>query len=222
MQEHRTIWNHFVGFDGNLNAWIDTTYIIDTTVTIALFELQSGQHYLSTDGFSSLVFSFADTGKIYRYQKVDSSGNIKVVGTQYYEDLIYHQLTFHRGQGLISDTFWVTPYAPTHKIVNLIGSTIVSVNEQDVPIPKAIKLSQNYPNPFNPTTNISYTLSNESKATLSVINVLGQEVRKLVDGVEHTGFKSVEFDARDLPSGVYFYILQAGNFFDVKKMVLVK
>jgi len=88
--------------------------------------------------------------------------------------------------------------------------------------PEEYSLDQNYPNPFNPTTSFRYSLPAESHVTLRIYDVLGREVAKLVDAIESPGNKVVAFEASFLPTGVYFYRLQAGRFVDVKKMVLTK
>ncbi|MFI5253653.1 MAG: T9SS type A sorting domain-containing protein [Bacteroidota bacterium] len=83
-------------------------------------------------------------------------------------------------------------------------------------------LQQSYPNPFNPTALIHYQLQEESHVHLSVYNLLGQEIRILVDESEQPGYRTVQFDASNLPSGIYFYRITAGAFTDVKKMVLIR
>jgi len=86
-------------------------------------------------------------------------------------------------------------------------------------------MSQNYPNPFNPSTEISYTLVKDSHVTIRIFDVSGREVLTLVNEFKTAGTYKVTFDAagrRNLSSGVYFYKLQAGDFTDVKKMILVK
>ncbi|MCB9391452.1 MAG: T9SS type A sorting domain-containing protein [Calditrichaeota bacterium] len=83
-------------------------------------------------------------------------------------------------------------------------------------------LHQNYPNPFNPQTTISFDLPERSVANLRVINALGQEVASLVNGTLEAGRHSISFDATNLPSGLYFYQLRAGDFSELRKMVLMK
>jgi len=88
--------------------------------------------------------------------------------------------------------------------------------------PKEFSLTQNYPNPFNPVTKIVYQLPHQSYVTLSVYDGAGKLVKVLVDGMQSQLVNTVEFNASDLSSGVYFYKITAGDFTSVKKMVLVK
>ena len=90
------------------------------------------------------------------------------------------------------------------------------------PMPTEFGLSQNFPNPFNPSTKINYALPVTSLVSLKVYNMLGQEVATLVSEEQSAGFKSVEFNGNDLPSGMYIYTIRAGNFVDTKKFVLMK
>ncbi len=94
-------------------------------------------------------------------------------------------------------------------------------------VPLRLALAQNEPNPWVSATSISYTLPREAQVVLRVYNSLGQLVRTLADGKESAGYRQVAWDGRDeigrkVPSGVYFYRLQAGAFSDTKKMVLIR
>ena len=89
-------------------------------------------------------------------------------------------------------------------------------------IPEKFSLSQNYPNPFNPLTKINFSLPNAGKVTLKVYDILGRTVKELVNEFKDKGVYSVTFDGTGLASGVYFYTIEAGNFKETKKMVLVK
>lgn len=89
-------------------------------------------------------------------------------------------------------------------------------------IPKTYSLSQNYPNPFNPVTRISYALPKGSFVTLKIYDIMGREVRTLVNEFKSANTYSVEFNASELSSGIYFYRINADGFTDIKKMMLVK
>ena len=89
-------------------------------------------------------------------------------------------------------------------------------------VPVKFALSQNFPNPFNPTTTINYNLSKSIQVSLKIYDVLGREVATLVNGVQEAGQKTAVWDASHIASGVYFYKLVAGDFSDVKRMILLK
>ncbi|MFN0157125.1 MAG: T9SS type A sorting domain-containing protein [Bacteroidota bacterium] len=84
------------------------------------------------------------------------------------------------------------------------------------------QLAQNYPNPFNPSTMINYQLTTSNWVTLRVYNILGQEVRTLVNERKDAGEHRVEFNAEGLPSGVYVYRIQSGNYVLNRKMILLR
>lgn len=100
---------------------------------------------------------------------------------------------------------------------NLIGITPIS-NE----VPNRFSLSQNYPNPFNPVTDIKFDIAAATNVKLTVMNMLGQEVEVLVNQSLNAGTYKADWNASNFPSGIYFYKLEAGEFVDVKKMILVK
>jgi hypothetical protein len=94
-------------------------------------------------------------------------------------------------------------------------------------VPATFSLSQNYPNPFNPVTTIAYSLPERSQVMLEIFNVLGQRVKTLVSAVQPAGRHSIVWDAKDeqgkdVASGIYFYRLEAGEFSESKKMVILK
>jgi hypothetical protein len=97
-----------------------------------------------------------------------------------------------------------------------------SVVEAEVAVPKDFELSQNYPNPFNPNTVISYSLPLASNVKLIVYNSLGQTVKVLENGFKNAGSYSVNLNATELPSGTYYYKIEAGEFSQIKKMMLLK
>ncbi len=94
--------------------------------------------------------------------------------------------------------------------------------EVSIALPKAFALSQNYPNPFNPSTKIEYELPSESPVTIEVYNLTGERVSVLQNGMQQAGYHTVNLDGTNLSSGVYFYMLRAGGFKSVKKMVMMK
>jgi len=102
---------------------------------------------------------------------------------------------------------------------NPTGSTVT--------IPTVYALAQNYPNPFNPSTTVAYSIKTAGEVELSVYNILGQQVRQLVNEYQDAGNYSAYWDGRDnsggdVASGVYFYRIASGDFSDIKKMVLMK
>ena len=101
-------------------------------------------------------------------------------------------------------------------------SSVAAVEQTSPTVPAAYSLSQNYPNPFNPSTTIRYALASRGVVSLKVFNILGQEVATLVSAVQEAGSYQATFNASRLTSGIYFYRLKAGNFSDVKRMVLLK
>jgi len=88
--------------------------------------------------------------------------------------------------------------------------------------PESLVLLSNYPNPFNPSTTIRYSLPHRSHTVLTVYNTLGQKVAELVNGEVEAGYHDVTFNGKNLASGIYFYRLQAGEFVQTKKLVLLR
>lgn len=99
-------------------------------------------------------------------------------------------------------------------------TVVLGVQESEVPA--LFGLLQNYPNPFNPLTTIEYQIPIASRVTINIYNILGQHVKTLVDGIEDAGFKSVRWNATGVASGVYYYRMEAGEFIQVKKLLLLR
>jgi len=100
-------------------------------------------------------------------------------------------------------------------------SQIMTGIKDDNVVLRKFDLFQNYPNPFNPSTTIGYSLPKTANVSLKVFNTLGQEVAALVNELRSPGYYKVQWNASNVTSGIYFYRLQAGEFVETKKMVLL-
>ncbi len=144
----------------------------------------------------------------------------------------YRTIAFIQGNGTTTDehnysysdnNLNIGEYTYRLKQVDYDGTFAYS-NEVNVSVnaPAQFELAQNYPNPFNPSTKISFSIPQNSEVTLSVFNVLGQKVKTLVQGFMEAGKHTINFDASEFNSGIYFYRLESGNFSEVRKMTLLK
>ena len=111
-------------------------------------------------------------------------------------------------------------YVDDIKIINYQTAPVSTGDKQRIPTRYA--LAQNYPNPFNPSTTISYQLPRDSYVSLRVYDISGKMVKTLVSENKKAGYHEINFNASGLSSGAYFYKIEAGDFSDVKKMILVK
>ncbi len=166
-----------------------------------------------------------------------SLGGIAPVGPIFYPAIVFYYdsiatLLFSNNISLgnVVNVNYASSDSYMRKILNLWGdpsivlrySTVTQVRENNKKAKLNYALEQNYPNPFNPTTTIEYRLPQKGLVTLKIYNILGQEVKTLVNRFENEGKHQVKFDAVDLPSGVYFYRIEAGNFVQTKKLILLK
>lgn len=104
--------------------------------------------------------------------------------------------------------------------INGLGILTGSLDEME--IPKTMVLHQNYPNPFNPVTTIRYGVSSPVMVKLKIYDILGNEIRTLVNEYQQSGTYNVQFNGSALSSGIYIYRLEAGKFVSVKKLTLLK
>jgi len=140
---------------------------------------------------------------LYRTHTSGGKGAIFTYDPKHYTD---------EGNTLFNDIInWAYPSGPVYV-----------ENDNEETIPTSFILYQNYPNPFNPVTVIRYGIPERSHVTLTIYNSLGQEVATLVNEEIDANFYEVTFDASNITSGVYFYRIQAGDFVDTKKMLLLR
>jgi hypothetical protein len=153
-------------------------------------------------------------------------------------DLLYGESGSGLRVGLLDLEGEAVIQAGTQKVIELPGEFEVTeaimsdMNHYDIAasigasngttLPTEFALSQNYPNPFNPSTEISFSLPNASDVKLEVYNVMGQKVAVVVDEYLQAGEHTALWDAGSFSSGVYFYRLEAGEFVETRKMVLLK
>jgi photosystem II stability/assembly factor-like uncharacterized protein len=123
---------------------------------------------------------------------------------------------------LVSDSTYIYAATLGGGVYRYDVNNISSVHSSDLEAPALFELKQNYPNPFNPSTVINYQLPVSGDVTLKVYDVLGNEIATLVNEEKPAGSYEVEFNASELSSGIYFYKLQAGDFVETKKMILLK
>ena len=151
------------------------------------------------------------------FDNADWSGNSTVAGTTQTGTVVHNHV-----DGSSGCTLTATSTAATRPNICLVLNTGVGVNPAGSTVPQVYSLSQNYPNPFNPTTKINFALPKQGLVTLKIYDILGREVRTLVNEIKTAGNYTVDFNASEFASGVYFYRLQSEGFTDIKKMMLVK
>jgi len=134
-----------------------------------------------------------------------------------------HTVTLTDPAGCYSPvTFNCQVDAPPDPEWDAIWAEYQTMEQARTAVPAEVRIIGNYPNPFNPVTTISYELPVTTHVTLTISDVVGREVARLVDGPQEAGYKSVTFDGSNLASGIYFYRLQAGTFVETKRMILMK
>lgn len=138
-----------------------------------------------------------------------------ISGMEYSE---YHDLST-----ACSYTGFTSPTAQTARANTcFVINTITGVNPNVSSVPTSYSLSQNYPNPFNPVTRINFDIPKQGLVMLKVYDILGREMKTLVNEIKSPGKYSVDFNGTELSSGVYFYRLESNGFTDIKRMLMIK
>jgi len=137
--------------------------------------------------------------------------------TEYLQDDVwFSNLSPTNGEDTYSST------KPFYLIDSLFVDIVLSVPQQIEGIPKTFSLSQNYPNPFNPETRIRYSVPHDEHVKIEIFSVTGRRIKTLVDSYHQTGIYEVSVSAQDFSSGTYFYRMQAGDFQETKKFLLLQ
>ena len=219
--EISSLWHErFVAFPKK-----DSTYVTTDTVLFSLSESNVGKHELSSPALiwrfpitnpTQSIYRFADT-TIFSLQRAWQLPGPIGYG---YDSLVFSQVSgfnFREANFVGGD---IEQYL-VHLQVRLLG-TPTSVRMDKKATPQILVLEQNYPNPFNPSTTISYELPRASTVSLKIFNTLGQEIATLVNEGKEAGYYQAVWNASNVPSGIYFYRLQAGEFVETKKAILLK
>jgi outer membrane protein assembly factor BamB len=162
--------------------------------------------------WNTYVLRFSETGNLKWIYNTDEIA---------YERLFLHNIIIEDSSLFIGGGLSDTP-TKSNIFVMKLDQKLSTGFYDDYLILSKYELKQNFPNPFNPSTTINYHIPELSFVTLKVYDVLGNEVATLVSEEKHTGNYEVEFGGTGLPSGIYFYRIQAGSFIETKKMVLMK
>ncbi len=209
---------------------VDTSGVISNINFVVMDEPDSGAatvagHVQDNSGnplAGALVFANDANQQTFSFGVTDMNGNYTISGLvpgSY--SVNSDSYGYSSAQSSTVSVDYSTAYS-TSASFTLTPESVTAVKDQQPNIISGFKLNQNYPNPFNPTTIISYQIPSDSKVVLKVYNILGDEVATLVNGNKAAGSYSVQFNASNLASGVYFYQIKAGNFVDTKKLVLLK
>jgi hypothetical protein len=194
----------------------------DDTIQYGIFSSSEGL-YNSNIGYK--YFHPGTTGNIH----IDDTSTVPQTGLDIVATISSGPYLLNANQSLVFYTAIIggDNYSDIYKNMitaqNVFNSTLTQIEDKlNYTIPANFELYQNYPNPFNPGTVISYQLPVNSDVVLKVFDVLGNEIATLVDEYKPAGGYEVEFDASRLASGIYIYKLQAGEYMDVRKMILLK
>jgi Secretion system C-terminal sorting domain len=194
---------------------------------------------LSEELYSDLLAEVGDTIPIGNGIYLESEVPFSLLGLSSLKRTFLNDQTpiqdirFLKGLGLIYEYWWELAGFEKSLLGCIIegivygDTTVVSVDDEQLPVALSFMLDQNYPNPFNPSTIIKYEIPGQARndnmtVVLKIYDVLGNEIATLINEEKPAGTYEVEFDGGGLPSGIYFYHLTAGGYSATKKMILMK
>ncbi|MDI6767728.1 MAG: T9SS type A sorting domain-containing protein [Bacteroidota bacterium] len=207
----------------------NSTYSIKVRDTIIFMAITGGLMVLNVSNPSnpeSLSFIGAPLGGIdissnYKYMYMSSYKRTMIIDMSDLRNLIPVGIMDWTGSKKIITYDKYIFICQDYYITILQNDLITSVNT-DRSFPDNNQLLQNYPNPFNARTNISFELSHSSSVSLRIYNLLGNEISTLLNEQKPAGIYNIELNAEGLPSGIYYYRLQTGKYFETKKMLLIR
>lgn len=205
-------------FDGN---YLDETADTTSGISVAGRPRSNGSYLFAFnnrrgENFSTVNSRTFNAGVLGTTVQVNPSN---VGGTNYYG---YASPSFRNVNNDSCLVIWSGPAGNGSYVTGGCSGTVFTGTGNSNSTADDFHLSQNYPNPFNPSTIINYSLPVQSNVSIKIFDVLGKEIGNLVNELQTAGNHSVEFNAVNLPSGVYYYRIEANDFVDTKKMLLVK
>ncbi|HKJ81496.1 MAG TPA: T9SS type A sorting domain-containing protein [Ignavibacteriaceae bacterium] len=178
----------------------------------------------TVDAYGSMTLPGGDTVQALRV-RTDIWTYTSTNGGYLYNRTISYLFLSTNGTQVLVDAADTT--SPSTGVIPVSDITFINATVTDVPnanntIPDNFNLEQNYPNPFNPTTIINFSIPKLSLVTIKVYDILGNEIATLVNEEKPAGTYEITWNAANLPSGIYFYRMDAGSFISTKKLILLK
>ena len=223
------IWMYFTNYRAVPGKYFEegVNYPLVEPTSVVQFTPPSQTLNMSSRAAAHSFITFVISGNNDSLVTIVSNGDVQnaVSGLNNFFDFQYSLFNYQEpGSTPIMNNYYYifeSQYEEHFKIVHILNDLIAtSVTDDDVIT--QYKLYQNYPNPFNPSTQITYKLAQNSNVVLKVYNLLGKEVVFLVDEQKEAGIHKVNFDASNLPSGVYLYKIEFAGLIKTKKMMLMK
>ncbi len=205
--------------------YLDATYLTDSVEATSLSSVANNPLFDTLNIQLSSQYSTLPDGV--NSGKGESHLVMKFDDTDYYGIILRERNDYKTAYitfGLEQITSEATQDLVVEKILDWFATPVVGVDEstESKELPNSFGLEQNYPNPFNPSTVIAYNLPESGSVKIVVHDILGNEVSNLVNEKKNAGYHSVEFNASHLTSGIYFYSINVGDFYQAKKMILIK